>query len=145
MSVECCKNNVIWPCHTPEMLPMQVASGHLPRYAVNKNNIFIVKSEMWYDWLMFIFDLIFICFFISNGKVLFKWRGSVYKLIFKEMFVYMVLYFFLNVLYRTILVEEGWEEYRYTFESLKGIFRNYIAILIQNKINIINKTSCCQI
>ena len=104
-------------------------------YCKKWNVIWLINVYLW-SYFSFVF-------FISNGKVLFKWRGSVYKLIFKEMFVYMVLYFFLNVLYRTILVEEGWEEYRYTFESLKGIFRNYIAILIQNKINIIIR--CCQI
>ena len=39
------------------------------------------------------------------------------------MFVYLAVYFFLNILYRTILVEEGWEAYRYTFESLKGAYK----------------------
>ena len=56
-------------------------------------------------------------------KVLFKWKGSVYKLIFKEMFVYLAVYFFLNMLYRTVLLDDPqseWKQYRYAFESLKG-------------------------
>ena len=60
-------------------------------------------------------------FFVSTEKVLFKWKGSVYKLIFKEMIVYLLLYFILNGFYRAVLTQDGWEVYRYAFESLKGI------------------------
>ena len=65
-------------------------------------------------------------------KVLFKWKGSVYKLIFKEMFVYLAVYFFLNMLYRTVLLddpESEWKQYRYAFESLKGTLRNYVILI----------------
>ena len=60
-------------------------------------------------------------FFVFTEKVLFKWKGSVYKLIFKEMIVYLLLYFILNGFYRAVLTQDGWEVYRYAFESLKGI------------------------
>ena len=68
-------------------------------------------------------------FFVSSQKVLFKWKGSVYKLIFKEMIVYLLLYFILNGFYRAVLTQDGWEVYRYAFESLKGILE--ISIILR--------------
>ena len=54
------------------------------------------------------------------------------------MFVYIAIYFFLNVLYRTILTEEGWEEYRYTFESLKGTSRITLQVYWNSDLKINN-------
>jgi len=65
------------------------------------------------------------------NKILLKWRGSVYKLIYKELLFYISLYMLINIFYREILVkysecteEEGnncrrWKESREIFESLR--------------------------
>ena len=65
----------------------------------------------------FEFDLIEIVHF----QVLFRWKGSVYKLIFKELFVYLAVYFIINVFYRTVLMDDKYDDYRKSFESLKGL------------------------
>ena len=52
--------------------------------------------------------------------ILFRWKGSVYKLIFKELFIYIIVYFGLNVFYRVVLTQEGLEDYRQYFEALKA-------------------------
>lgn len=49
-------------------------------------------------------------------KILFRWRGSVYKLIFKELIAYMVIFFAINLAYRSILCRDGYEETRRWFE-----------------------------
>ena len=41
------------------------------------------------------------------NKILFKWRGSVYKLIFKELLAYVAVYFLINLFYRTVLVPQS--------------------------------------
>jgi hypothetical protein len=73
------------------------------------------------------------------NKILLKWRGSVYKLIYKELLFYISLYFMINVFYREILVKYSectqnskgeddssctsaqlkWKESREIFESLR--------------------------
>ena len=72
---------------------------------------------------------IFGCF----TKILIKWRGSVYKLIYKELIAYIILYFIVNIFYRSLLVpysqceEEpqcvGWIYYRDLFEKSCSYFK----------------------
>ena len=38
------------------------------------------------------------------NAILLKWRGSVYKLIYKELCAYITVYFLINLLYRVVLV-----------------------------------------
>ena len=38
------------------------------------------------------------------NKILFKWKGSVYKLIYKELLAYLLLYMIINVIYRNVVV-----------------------------------------
>ena len=38
------------------------------------------------------------------NKILLKWRGSVYKLIYKELLAYITVYFLINLFYRAVLV-----------------------------------------
>eukprot|EP00095_Tigriopus_kingsejongensis_P003438 snap_masked-scaffold110_size354795-processed-gene-2.3 protein:Tk03438 transcript:snap_masked-scaffold110_size354795-processed-gene-2.3-mRNA-1 annotation:"bestrophin 23" len=52
-------------------------------------------------------------------KILFRWKGSVYKLILKEISAYIFLYFIVNTIYRTVLCQPGNEYYRHFFEGLK--------------------------
>lgn len=53
--------------------------------------------------------------------ILLRWKGSVYKLVFKELTAFIVVYFILNIFYRTVLCgNDGWEFYRHLFESLKA-------------------------
>ena len=52
--------------------------------------------------------------------ILIKWRGSVYKLVYRELFAFLAVYFALNIFYRAILTSEGMEYYRHIFESLKA-------------------------
>ena len=51
--------------------------------------------------------------------ILIRWKGSVYKLVYKEMLAFLAVYYALNIFYRTILQEEGYELWRNLFESLK--------------------------
>jgi len=66
------------------------------------------------------------------NKILLKWRGSVYKLIYKELLAYISLYMLVNLTYRELLVrrsecseEDGtghcrqWKQSREMFESLR--------------------------
>ena len=70
---------------------------------------------------------VFGCF----NKILARWRGSVYKLVFKELLAYISLYLVINLTYRLVLVRNSscdiefqscvrWKQYRETFESLRG-------------------------
>ena len=38
--------------------------------------------------------------FGTFARILVKWRGSVYKLIYKELCAYIVVYFLINLIYR---------------------------------------------
>ena len=53
-------------------------------------------------------------------NILIKWKGSVYKLVFKELLAFLAVYFCLNGFYRQILTQPGMEWYRNLFESLKA-------------------------
>jgi glutamine cyclotransferase len=50
-------------------------------------------------------------------SILIRWKGSVYKLVYKEMLAFMAVYFALNIFYRAILQGEGYEFYRNLFEG----------------------------
>ena len=59
--------------------------------------------------------------FGSFGKILIKWRGSVYKLIYKELVFYLAVYFFLNIMYRLVLCQfVEFVHLRRLFESMKA-------------------------
>ena len=53
-------------------------------------------------------------------KILRRWKGSVYKLIYKELLAYIFCYFVLNIFYRTVLCQDGYGSYRRWFESIKA-------------------------
>ena len=70
---------------------------------------------------------VFGCF----NKILGRRRGSVYKLVLKELLAYISLYLVINLTYRLVLVRNSscdlefqscvrWKQYRETFESLRG-------------------------
>lgn len=56
-------------------------------------------------------------------RILIKWRGSVYKLIYKELLVYMLCYLILNGIYRNYLMADGYETERHFFEGLTAFCR----------------------
>lgn len=63
------------------------------------------------------------------NKIIFKWRGSLYKLIVKELIVYFAVYAAVNIFYREVLVKNSelsdpgkWKESRETFESVQSYF-----------------------
>ena len=74
------------------------------------------------------------------NKIILKWRGSVYKLIYKELLAYISLYLIINMFYRVVLVRNSecdeemescrwWKEYRQLFEGLRGYcFQNLKSI-----------------
>ena len=45
-------------------------------------------------------------------RILLRWKGSVYKLVYKELLAFLSLYFLLNIVYRNLLMTPGWEFYR---------------------------------
>lgn len=40
------------------------------------------------------------------AKLLLRWRGSIYKLLYREMFIFIALYFTLSAMYRHMLNED---------------------------------------
>ncbi|QQP39662.1 Uncharacterized protein FKW44_020614 [Caligus rogercresseyi] len=52
--------------------------------------------------------------------ILFRWKGSLYKLIFKELFVYLTIYALLNIFYFVVLQQDGLQSYRQLFEAVKA-------------------------
>ncbi|XP_066978294.1 bestrophin-3-like isoform X2 [Macrobrachium rosenbergii] len=65
--------------------------------------------------------------FGSFCRLLLRWKGSVYKMVWQDMLVYIILYFSISFLYRFGLSED----HRRTFEKLSihcGHFRNLIPI-----------------
>ena len=40
-------------------------------------------------------------------KILYKWKGSVYKLVYKELLAYILAYFVINLTYRIVIVENS--------------------------------------
>ena len=65
------------------------------------------------------------------NKIILRWRGSVYKLIYKERLAYVSLYLVINMTYRLVLVSRSecdvkldsclrWKQYKEIFESLRG-------------------------
>ena len=74
------------------------------------------------------------------NKIICKWRGSVYKLIYKELLAYISVYLLINMFYRVVLVRNSecdeeienclrWKEYRQLFEGLRGYcFQNLKSI-----------------
>lgn len=62
---------------------------------------------------------------VANGssfgcfwRILCKWRGSVYKLIWRELVAYLIIYFTINIVYRYALVDEQ----KRTFEKMRQYF-----------------------
>ncbi|XP_031631202.1 bestrophin-1 isoform X2 [Contarinia nasturtii] len=51
-------------------------------------------------------------------KILWKWRGSLYKLIWRELLAYLALYYAINVTYRYVLNDE----YKRLFEKIRQYF-----------------------
>jgi len=70
--------------------------------------------------------------------ILLRWKGSVYKLIFKELTAYLFFYVMLNVIYRNVLCADHSDPYyRQFFESLKA----YCAIQVKLHRNLMQKDS----
>ena len=64
------------------------------------------------------------------STILCRWRGSIYKLIYKELLAYIMAYFIINLTYRVVLVPKSecdmtlpscqrWKSYRELFEALR--------------------------
>ena len=62
--------------------------------------------------------------------ILCRWRGSIYKLIYKELLAYILTYFIVNLTYRLVMVPNSmceqtlpscqrWKVHRETFEALQ--------------------------
>ncbi|XP_077981368.1 bestrophin-4-like [Glandiceps talaboti] len=62
----------------------------------------------------------------SFPRLLFLWRGSIYKLIYKELVLFLAFYYALSVTYRFILDEE----HKATFELLCVFFKDRFLIVI---------------
>ena len=65
-----------------------------------------------------------LCFF-------FRWKRSVYKLLWKHMLVYAIMYVWFSVLYEFILDEYGqlYVDYFFVFEYLNSLFYNNHSLL----------------
>ena len=61
-------------------------------------------------------------------RILLRWKGSVYKLVYKELLAFLSVYFLLNIVYRNLLMTPGWEFYRYLRKSLCGNFMIFLSI-----------------
>ena len=69
-------------------------------------------------------------------SILIKWKGSVYKLVYKEMLAFMAVYFALNIFYRTILKNGNNEFYRNLFEGkvtkIQGTYYTQSGLMMLN-------------
>ena len=61
-------------------------------------------------------------------NILIKWKGSVYKLVYKELMAFLAVYFALNIFYRTILTADGMEYYRYLSFIFLSVFWNRSSV-----------------
>ena len=43
-------------------------------------------------------------------RILLRWKGSVYKLVYKELMAFLALYFILNIIYRHVLCVDNPDE-----------------------------------
>jgi hypothetical protein len=69
---------------------------------------------------------VFTSTFGSFVKLLFRWKGSIYKLVWRDLILYVILFSVLSVLYRFILPAEGkYHYYIYTvyYTKLTGLQR----------------------
>ena len=55
-------------------------------------------------------------------SILIRWKGSVYKLVYKELLAFLAGYFALNIFYRTVLQQKDYERLRNWFEGKAGFF-----------------------
>ena len=68
-------------------------------------------------------------------RILLRWKGSVYKLVYKELLAFLSVYFLLNIVYRNLLMTPGWEFYRYLRKSQCG---NFMIISVNQILREIN-------
>lgn len=55
-------------------------------------------------------------------SILIRWKGSVYKLVYKELLAFLAGYFALNIFYRTVLQQKEYERLRNWFEGKASFF-----------------------
>lgn len=44
---------------------------------------------------------------LTENKFLFRWRGSIYKLVWLDLMVFLLIYYILNLIYRLLLDEQS--------------------------------------
>ncbi|XP_022906325.2 bestrophin-4-like isoform X2 [Onthophagus taurus] len=60
-------------------------------------------------------------------KLLTRWRGSIYKLVWFELTIFLVLYYFFSILYRCVLVYD--ENAKSTFENIVKYCKGYMDLI----------------
>ena len=72
-------------------------------------------------------------------KILYKWKGSVYKLVYKELLAYILCYFVINITYRTVIVENSetcdenlpsCRRYIFRFSEIPCTYQNIYTIFL---------------
>uniref|UniRef100_A0A8R1XLM0 Bestrophin homolog n=1 Tax=Onchocerca volvulus TaxID=6282 RepID=A0A8R1XLM0_ONCVO len=63
--------------------------------------------------------------FATFGKLIFRWKGSIWKTIINELVVWMIAYAFLSILYNFILAES----YKRVFENICRLFTKYTDVM----------------
>ncbi|KAK6104007.1 Bestrophin RFP-TM chloride channel family protein [Brugia pahangi] len=63
--------------------------------------------------------------FTTFGKLIFRWRGSIWKSIFNELIIWMIAYASLSVLYNFVLSEN----YKRVFENICRLFTKYTDVM----------------
>ncbi|XP_019876312.1 bestrophin-2 isoform X2 [Aethina tumida] len=58
-------------------------------------------------------------------KLLRRWRGSIYKLVWKDLIIYLLLYYILNIIYRLVL-NSHWQR---VFESVQQYCEHYSSLI----------------
>jgi len=68
------------------------------------------------------------------NKVIFRWKGSLYRLLLKELLAYVGIYFGIHILYQQVLVlrseppdRDGWTKWREGFESIQRYFHESMS------------------
>lgn len=71
---------------------------------------------------------------INNNGYYFRWRGSVYKLVWRELAAYLVLYFAINLAYRFAFTEA---QQKYVKLLKNNIIINSIAFFLNARLKIL--------
>ncbi|EJW75436.1 hypothetical protein WUBG_13654, partial [Wuchereria bancrofti] len=65
-------------------------------------------------------------------RLLIRWKGSLWRLVWRELFIFLILYYIIRLIYNQILPlldKENPEKYRFEFERIAMMFDQYTKMI----------------